>query len=332
MLSTCRIFAAAAAACLLATPLVAQPADDSSPAKNAPRQSRTVPPPPVVQDYEPRPAMWRLADEDTTIYLFGTFHLLPEGFRWRTAAFDRAVADAQELVVETSDAEAEAQFAGFEADMVALVAARGATSERLAAANRDKWRALARVAKIPAEAFDRMPIIMAMLSAGLAQVVQAGSAYEHGVETELEAQFATAGKPVRSIENAADVMRKLLAIDEAPLIAQLDIDLAAWDGVDVATLLGPEAGDAEDPLASEHGWAQGRQEPVFTEEDLADPATRAIHDVMLVDRNAAWAEWLEQRLERPGTVLLAVGAGHFEGDDSVLAKLSERGLTASRIQ
>ena len=38
-----------------------------------------------------RPALWKLADSDTTIYLFGTIHLLPKGTEWRTAKFDAAL-------------------------------------------------------------------------------------------------------------------------------------------------------------------------------------------------------------------------------------------------
>src|SRR5690348_14802900 len=48
------------------------------------------------------PALWEVSDPDTTIYLFGTIHLLPDGLKWRTPKFDKAVADSQELVVETT--------------------------------------------------------------------------------------------------------------------------------------------------------------------------------------------------------------------------------------
>ena len=45
--------------------------------------------------------MWKVADSDTTIYLFGTIHLLPKGTKWRSPAFDKAAAGSDTLVVET---------------------------------------------------------------------------------------------------------------------------------------------------------------------------------------------------------------------------------------
>ena len=57
----------------------------------------------------------------------------------------------------------------------------------------------------------------------------------------------------------------------------------------------------------------------------------AFREVLLNRRNRQWAAWLDERLDQPGTVLLAVGAGHFEGADSLLVWLEERGLKARRI-
>src|SRR5256885_7171435 len=47
------------------------------------------------------PALWAVADADTTVYLFGTIHLLPENYRWRSVKLDEAVTGSQQLVVET---------------------------------------------------------------------------------------------------------------------------------------------------------------------------------------------------------------------------------------
>ena len=49
-------------------------------------------------------------------------------------------------------------------------------------------------------------------------------------------------------------------------------------------------------------------------------------------RNERWAEWVARRLETPGTVFVAVGAGHLAGEVSVQAMLAERGLATERVQ
>src|SRR6478735_9571226 len=48
-----------------------------------------------------RPALWSLSDADTTVYLFGTIHLLPDNYQWRTPKLDQAVGGSQQLVIET---------------------------------------------------------------------------------------------------------------------------------------------------------------------------------------------------------------------------------------
>src|SRR3569833_1887337 len=47
------------------------------------------------------PALWCASYADTTVYLFGTIHLLPENYKWRSPALEKAVNGSQELVVET---------------------------------------------------------------------------------------------------------------------------------------------------------------------------------------------------------------------------------------
>ena len=43
------------------------------------------------------PALWRVADEDTTIYLFGTIHALPETVEWYRGPIGEALAETPEL-------------------------------------------------------------------------------------------------------------------------------------------------------------------------------------------------------------------------------------------
>src|SRR5687768_12082912 len=56
---------------------------------------------PAAQPKAASPAMWKVADADTTIYLFGTIHLLPKDTKWRSPVFDQAASGSDTLVVET---------------------------------------------------------------------------------------------------------------------------------------------------------------------------------------------------------------------------------------
>ena len=53
--------------------------------------------------------------------------------------------------------------------------------------------------------------------------------------------------------------------------------------------------------------------------------------MMFTERNARWADWIAARLQTPGTVFVAVGAGHLAGKDSVLVRLAEKGITSQRV-
>ena len=50
-----------------------------------------------------RPALWKLADADTTIYLFGTIHLLPEGINWYAGPIAEAFESSDQLITEIPD-------------------------------------------------------------------------------------------------------------------------------------------------------------------------------------------------------------------------------------
>ena len=50
-----------------------------------------------------RPALWVVKGADTTIYLFGTVHLLPNDTAWHYPALDKAMADSQTLYIEVAD-------------------------------------------------------------------------------------------------------------------------------------------------------------------------------------------------------------------------------------
>ena len=288
-----------------------------------------------TQDYEPDPAMWVLADEDTTIYMLGTFHALPPDFRWRSERLDRVVAEVDALYVETSDFDMSLEQVDIAAKFEARLARRLPTSQRLSESGRARWRELVRLSGQDFTAIDEMPLLIALLTMGTSVGEEAWlSSYLYGVETVLEDEFATSGRPIRAIEDSGAVMYSLLRLDGDELMAELDARLGAWNGKQLGSFYDAnyvaETGNAF--WREEHRWARGI---VGDEFDLGfgDGAIgRAFQYNLLERRNALWAEWVEAKLDEPGSILLAVGAGHFEGDESLLVILAKRGLVAERIE
>ena len=73
-------------------------------------------------------------------------------------------------------------------------------------------------------------------------------------------------------------------------------------------------------------WADGDVEGLGVL--VANPDTgggEGIYDALFVERNANWVPQIEAMLDEPGTVFVAVGAGHLAGPDSVITMLRDKG-------
>ncbi|MDX1703532.1 MAG: TraB/GumN family protein, partial [Altererythrobacter ishigakiensis] len=78
-------------------------------------------------------------------------------------------------------------------------------------------------------------------------------------------------------------------------------------------------------------WVEGDAHALATlmNEGLTDPA---LAESLLYKRNRNWADWIDTRLDEPGTVFIAVGAGHLAGDKSVQEYLKAREIETVRVQ
>ena len=161
-----------------------------------------------------RPALWAVSDADTTVYLFGTIHLLPQDYRWRTPKFDQAVAGSQQLVVETIVDETNPH------PMMAAMASLAFSPNLPPIAQRvppEKRPALAAaIAKsgAPATVFDRMETWAAAFTLLGNQFKAMGLKAGAGVETSLRTAFATQGKAVGELESNRDQLSFFDALPE----------------------------------------------------------------------------------------------------------------------
>lgn len=266
------------------------------------------------------PAMWKLADEDTTIYLLGTFHLLPADHEWRDARIDDAIAASSELVLETNIDPANPMAIAPIVQELGLTPGQTPILERVPEDKRDALTAAIKETGMPAQVFDMMDSWFAGFTLVGVQIQKLGLTAEAGVEHDLRTTFVEAGKPIGELETPREQLSYLDTLsqgaqdaflvealeDPSEMKAMLDKMLVAWTTGDVDTI------------------AETFNEDYENSDELMQ--------AMLYRRNAKWVEKLDARLDEPGTILVAVGAGHLAGEDSVIDMLEEKGLTVTRIQ
>lgn len=263
------------------------------------------------------PALWKVSDEDTTIYMFGTVHVLPKKVVWYDAEIDAALQSSDTVVTEIKmDPSSEAamnQMAmqrGMFADGTTL---RSLLNEEQTAA----YEAALGGLSIPPEAFDRFEPWMAGLTLTMLPVLQQGYDVNSGVDKVI---LSKAGDKTQDSLETAEF--QLGIFDNLPQDAQIDFLMAAVDSAD-------EAKEMIDTMVAE--WLEGDADGLaeVMNEGMED---EALVQAILFDRNANWAEWIEERMDTPGTVFMAVGAGHLAGEHSVQDYLAERDIEVTRVQ
>jgi hypothetical protein len=265
------------------------------------------------------PALWKIQDHDSTIYLFGTVHVLRPETHWRSAKLDAALKSTDELVLEVVGADDMAV-------MQPLIMKYGidqATplSKKLTAADWDKTKAYGQEMGVPAGALEAFRPWMAAITLAMAPMIKAGFDPKKGVEQVLTAELKADGKGVGQLETAEQQIRffaDLPAADEVLLLkstldeveegpAKLDAMVKAWADGDVKGL--------EDQFVTE---MRTKYKPLYS--------------TLIVARNTAWADQLKTKLDGKGVSFVAVGAGHLVGPDSVQTLLGQRGIKVERVQ
>ncbi|KQS02404.1 hypothetical protein ASG11_14715 [Sphingomonas sp. Leaf357] len=261
---------------------------------------------------EARPALWRVSDGDTEIWLLGTIHALPPGVRWETPAVTRAIAQADTLVTEIAAASPEvagAVFAKFaQAKGLPPIAVRVAPGQQAVLAD------AARAAGVSVETLNGLRTWAAAVTLAAGPMRAAGASPDNGVEATLATRFA--GRRRAALETQSEQLAIFNALPEAAQRVLLARALADAGGY-ATTLAAWEAGDVR-ALAASFG-------PAFRG---APELERSLETA----RNARWSGWIARRMRAPGRVLVAVGAGHLVGRDSVVAMLAARGFKVSRVE
>jgi uncharacterized protein YbaP (TraB family) len=264
------------------------------------------------------PAMWVVKDADTTIYLFGTVHALDGKRDWFNDEVKTAYDASKEVVFEILIPDpAKAQ-----ATILKLAKNEGGKglSAMLTPEQAKKLGAELASVGAPVTAFDQFEPWFAATQLAQIRFMKKGIKPEHGVEAKLREAALKDGKTLGEVESFEWQMN---LFDGLPKEMQLAMITGYLDEF--------EKGDEmmDKMMVS---WAAGDIDTLSGIMNEALSKSPELSKLLLADRNARWADWIQKRLDKPGAVFMAVGAGHLGGKDSVQDYLAKKGLKAVRVK
>ena len=262
-----------------------------------------------------QPAMWTLKDEDTTLHILGTVHLLRPDLEWRTPEIGAAIAAADTVVFEadTTSADAGRELMKFFSTQGMFTDGTQLTSLLTEAETAVLTEALTQVG-LPLEAVQPMRPWYAALNLSVMQMTAEGFDPASGVEMKIEAEAKGHGAAFDYLETVDQQLGEFARLDNCAQVEFLMMTAASLgEGVEVLDLLVSE-------------WADGDAAGLGAL--MASPdsfGSQSAYEALLTNRNARWVPLIAGKLEEPGTQLIAVGAGHLVGEDSVIAMLRAEG-------
>lgn len=275
-----------------------------------------------VQDARARndgPAIWVAKDIDSTLYLFGTVHLLPDDLVWQREDMRQAFDAAGTIFFEVDtgstgqiDATVLTTRLGLRDDGLRL-------TDRLDNYQRNLMEAAANNGDLTIAALDAMQPWLASEYLVFAAAQNVGLSGALSADEALKSRAVREGKNIIYLESLETQIR---ASADLPEELQLDI---LTETLEQFNSLGDDATEIAEQ------WSVGGTD--FLTEQLIRPMrarSPLVFNRLLRDRNQAWATKLSRFMEDSGTGFVAVGTAHLLGEESLLSELREQGFSVQR--
>ncbi|WP_164730433.1 TraB/GumN family protein [Pelagibacterium montanilacus] len=257
------------------------------------------------------PPLWVIEEEDATVYMVGTIHLMRDGAAWRTEAFDAAFEAADVVWLELAGAgDPEAMVPDI---MERALSPEASLSERLEADDFALLEDALETYGVPIEAINHVQPWFAALQLTTIPLVEAGFDPANSLDLLIEAEAEDAGKRILAFETVEEQIETLAGMSEEAQIEMLRQTL-----LDIRN-----SGDAM--VEQVDAWADGDLDALAESIEQAYVTAPEFHDRLFTQRNIGFADQIEEIVADGGTALVAVGLGHFVGEGSIPELLEARG-------
>ena len=264
------------------------------------------------------PAIWTIRNGESTVYLFGSVHLLKPGTAWRTPELDSILDRADHLMLEVDmarNSQATAQKFMAERGMY------GPDRSLKDALSEDLYAETVKAAQdvgLPEALLQRMRPWYASLVVSMSMIQSLGFDPGQGVEQQIMAEMTARDARITGLETVEEQLSIFADQPEEVGVSMVRDSLRQLK--DISDLLDDLTGS----------WSKG--DLAALEEVLIGgfaPYPK-LYQAVVVDRNKRWAPRIRELTGEPGVHLVVVGTAHLLGDDSVIRMLTDQGLEITR--
>jgi len=266
------------------------------------------------------PALWRVQHGTSTVYLFGSLHVLPPDFSWRTPDIEAAMAASDrfyfEVPVDEDALKDQKQFILENGILTKKQTLRGL----LSASEFQTYSAILRRAGLRPAFFERYKPWLASVMVGLAYLHSGDLASLKGADDDVMAYARAHGRPLLYLENIREQMKLLTTGDDAS-------QLKALKNL-IVTL--PRSRDQEKEL--QQSWASGDAKGMSALLDGYFAGRPEAQEFLITGRNRNWMPAIKESLARGNsTTMMTVGVAHIGGRQGLVALLCREGYKVERV-
>lgn len=264
----------------------------------------------------PEPPIWVVEDEDSTVYMVGTVHMMREGVDWQSPELASIIEGAGAVWLELADFEPPANLG-------ALIMQTGLSPDRplsslLTEEELGGLEAILAEHQMPVDSFDALRPWFAYLQISGLMLMEAGFDPAGGIDVHIKGRAEELGIPVNGFETFGEQFETLSGMPEE---AQLEVLRETITDYDEAK---------EDLVVQLESWIGGDLSVLEAETEEIAREMEAFYEALFVERNEGFVDGIEEILAEQGTALVAVGLAHYVGPDSIPALLEARGYTVER--
>jgi hypothetical protein len=266
------------------------------------------------------PAIWRVEGGEGDVFLFGTFHLLPEGLEWQRDAITDALHESEVIVIEAPIGDQGRTEATLLISQHRIAAPGNRTKDRLRPADLYRAQMTAIDLGLAWPVLEQMPPWLTSLTMSQRFYAQLGFSSESGIENTLLTDPNLSPKSWTYFETIGE---QLGFFADQNIDVQKRLLLSTLDQI-----------QSEPELVSEmlEAWLSGDGETiasVFTNSMKAE--TPELYETLIEQRNRNWIPTIETMAADNQDYFVAVGAGHIVGENGVVALLKARGYKIDRL-